>query len=99
MRKTTIQVNKVKAQTHTIKESRHFPNNTALPLVYYPKAISIDEGDADTVEEIFKSNNWHDTWRSDIYKQHHYHSTAHEVLGIYKGCAKVQFGGPEGIIQ
>ena len=27
---------------------------------------------------------------------HHYHSTAHEVLGIYSGRVRVQLGGPRG---
>ncbi len=34
--------------------------------------------------------------RDGIYSYHHYHSTAHEVLGVYQGGATVQFGGEKG---
>ncbi len=36
-------------------------------------------------------------WRNGIYGFHHYHSTAHEVLGVYAGWTDVQFGGQAGI--
>jgi len=35
-------------------------------------------------------------WRDGIYDYVHYHSRIHEFLGIARGCAKVQFGGPNG---
>ena len=50
------------------------------------------------IEEVFHSNRWGRSWRNGIYPYHHYHSTAHEVLGVYKGNARVQFGGEKGPI-
>jgi uncharacterized protein YjlB len=32
-----------------------------------------------------------------IYAFRHYHSSAHEVLGIAAGSARVEFGGPQGV--
>jgi uncharacterized protein YjlB len=47
-------------------------------------------------EVLFESNGWGDSWRNGIYDYVHYHSRIHEVLGIARGHAKVQFGGPRG---
>jgi uncharacterized protein YjlB len=74
-----------------------FPNNPTHPLILYKRAIRLSNGNGATIiEEIFHGNKWGSSWRNGIYPFHHYHSTAHEVLGIYKGNAKVQFGGEEG---
>jgi len=76
-----------------------FPNNGKLPLMVYKNAIPIPtENSAAAVENAFHKNGWGSTWRNGIYAFHHYHSTAHEVLGIYSGSVTVQLGGPNGIV-
>ena len=85
--------------SHYLKDDGTFPNNQQLPLTIYKNAIDVSSGDAaNKVEKVFTDNNWGNSWRNGIFSYHHYHSTAHEVLGIYQGSAKVQLGGPEGII-
>jgi len=75
-----------------------FPNNEKLPLLVYKNAISIPgKNPAGAIERIFHDNGWGGSWRNGIYPYHHYHSTAHEVLGIYEGEVKVQLGGPKGL--
>jgi len=75
-----------------------FPNNGKLPLFIYKNAILIPDDDpAGTVERVFRENGWGGSWRNGIYTYHHYHSTAHEVLGIYAGNVNVQLGGPSGM--
>jgi uncharacterized protein YjlB len=74
-----------------------FPNNDVLPLVLLKQAVETPDDDpAAAFEKLFQKNQWSGSWRNGIYGFHHYHSTAHEVLGCYRGSARVQFGGPEG---
>jgi len=74
--------------------------NSKLSLVVYRGAlpeISSDEGDrASSCERMFAAHGWPDAWRNGIYGHHHYHSTAHEVLGIARGSARVRLGGENG---
>lgn len=65
----------------------------------YHRAVGIIGSDpACNFEGRFQKHQWVDCWRNGIYDYHHFHSTSHEVLGIYRGSAKVQFGGPQGVI-
>ncbi|MFO0997026.1 MAG: cupin domain-containing protein [Alphaproteobacteria bacterium] len=73
------------------------PNNSLLPLVVYRAALPCAGGDpASACEAIFARNKWGNGWRNGVYPYHHYHSTAHEVLGIVRGEARVRFGGDHG---
>ena len=77
-----------------VKDDGIFPNNENLPLLLYTSAVTLPETDPATAfEALFSMNRWEGSWRNGIYGFHHYHSTAHEVLGIYRGQAQVQFGG------
>jgi len=65
------------------------PNNPDLPVLTYRQAI-VTEGDrAAEFEAAFKRNGWQGTWRNGIYDYHHYHSGAHEALGIARGHGEV----------
>ena len=83
----------------TLTGDDRIPNNQKLPLLVYPKAFSVLNNDPiSTCESLFIANSWQGCWRNGIFSYHHYHSMAHEVLGICMGTAKVQFGGERGII-
>lgn len=74
--------------------------NSRFPLLVYVGVMKLSGTDpAALFEEIFEANGWSGTWRNGIYTYHHYHSTTHEVLGVFKGSATVQLGGERGIKQ
>ena len=76
------------------------PNNGKLPLILYRHGLALEHASEPerAFETLFKSNGWRGAWVDGIYDFHHYHSTAHEVLGIAQGSAKVQLGGPQGLL-
>jgi len=76
-----------------------YPNNKMLPLLVYQNAVQLPQHDPAAIfEALFATNQWGGSWRNGVYNFHHYHSRAHEVLGVYGGIAKVRLGGEEGII-
>jgi uncharacterized protein YjlB len=82
-------------ETHRFADDGTVPNSK-LPLVVYRGALP-DNGDrASACEAMFARNGWPDSWRNGIHPYHHYHSTAHEVLGIARGHARVRLGGENG---
>jgi uncharacterized protein YjlB len=86
----------MKTSVHMFADDGDIPNSR-LPLIFYAGAIDPDAGDpARAFEDMFDSNGWGHGWRNGIYPFHHYHSTAHEVLGIAAGAAEVRFGGEGG---
>ncbi len=85
-----------KIETHLFADDGIVPNNRTLPLVLYRGALG-EEGDlAVRCEQMFEAHGWPSPWRNGIYGHHHYHSTAHEVLGIARGSARVRLGGENG---
>ena len=83
----------------TLADDGTFPNNEYLPLLAYKGALRLSEQDpAAAVESLFAAHGWGGSWRNGVYSYHHYHSTAHEVLGVYSGTATIQLGGPHGVV-
>ena len=67
--------------------------NSRLPVLIYRKVL---EGGARGFDSLFRANGWGGTWRNGVYDYDHFHSNAHEVLGVDSGSARVQLGGDEG---
>lgn len=83
------------AGTFLFEDDGRIPNNPTLPLLVYEQAMQGDDL-VDAMRTRFTENGWGGVWVNGIYSYHHYHSTAHEVLGIARGTATVQFGGENG---
>ena len=71
--------------------------NPALPVLLYRGVIAPSEkAKARQFEAHFAQNNWGGSWRDIIYPYEHFHSNAHEALGIAAGTVKVELGGENG---
>jgi len=79
-----------------IYEEGPFPNSPELPALVYHRAFEAVSDLAEVIERTFAKNGWTNGWRDGVYPFHHFHSTAHEVLGCYRGQASLQLGGPGG---
>jgi uncharacterized protein YjlB len=82
----------VEPETFTFADDGAIPNSR-LPLLVYRDAVPADAAE---IERIFAANGWPPAWRDGVHPFHHFHSTAHEVLGVARGEARVLFGGPSG---
>jgi uncharacterized protein YjlB len=83
---------------HLLAPGDGIPNHPRWPLLVYPGAVEIAGVDpAAAFEALFDRNRWPAAWRNGVFPFHHFHTTAHEALGIYSGEVTVQFGGDGGI--
>lgn len=86
-------------ETHLLGPCGAIPNNPRLALLLYRGVLDQGDGEARAIgfEALFGGNGWTNGWRDSIYRYHHFHANAHEVLGIAEGHARVRFGGEAGV--
>lgn len=85
-----------RAETLVFRDDGAVPNSV-LPLIIHRAALAPGGSDpAAAFERLFASHDWTGSWRNGIFDYDHYHSTAHEVLGIARGTSVVRFGGAQG---
>jgi len=72
--------------------------NSPLPVLIYRDVIYTPDPEACAAafEAMFKRHGWPPAWRYHLYDFDHFHSTAHEALGIFRGQARARLGGPNG---
>jgi uncharacterized protein YjlB len=80
-------------ETDSFGDDGAFPNSPLAVIVYHGVE---DAHNPSRCEALFAEHGWLGAWRDGIYPFHHFHSTAHEVLGIVAGSARVLLGGPGG---
>lgn len=89
----------MKLAAHLLAPAGDIPNHPRWPLLVYPGAVTIEGDDpAAAFEALFTKNRWPAAWRNGVFPFHHFHSNAHEVLGVYEGEVTVQFGGEPGVV-
>ncbi|MFT2008196.1 cupin [Pontibacter sp. 13R65] len=79
-----------------LSPDQKIPNNPELPLLLYWQVFSESNKLEHEFKEAFRRNNWAGTWTNGVFNYHHYHSIAHEVLGVAAGTATLILGGPQG---
>ena len=84
---------------HHLAAGGAIPNHPRWPLLVYPGVVAIAGADpAAAFEALFDRNRWPAAWRNGVFPFHHFHTNAHEVLGVYSGEVTVQFGGDGGVV-
>jgi len=84
-------------EIHRFSADGPIPNNADLPVVIHRGVLRAEPDRATRFERLFASNGWTNGWRDGLYDFHHFHSTAHEALGVARGTATVLIGGPSGL--
>ncbi|WP_145200293.1 cupin [Sphingobium sp. B2] len=80
-----------------LHENDWVPNNECLPVLIYRGAVKAEgKKAAERFERLFADHGWLPQWRDTIFDYHHYHSTAHEALGVATGYGTLLLGGPGG---
>src|SRR5262245_733437 len=71
--------------------------NSNLPVLLFRGILAPQAtAKANTFREAFRKNGWSGVWTDSIYDYTHFHSNAHEVLGIAEGQVSILLGGEDG---
>ena len=71
--------------------------NSKLPVLLYRSVLPLHgAGKAKTFREHFKRAGWTGIWTDTIFDYTHFHSNAHEALGIAEGKVTLRLGGDVG---
>ena len=98
MKDNLAPIERIEVEVQHLEDDGAIPNNAELPLLVYRHAVALPEDDPGAVfEALFTANGWPAAWRNGVHPFHHFHSTAHEVLGVFSGRATACFGGECGV--
>jgi uncharacterized protein YjlB len=87
----------MKIESFMLARNGWVPNNDRLPVTVYRAALEgKGEALAARFEALFTEHGWPPDWRDGIYDYHHYHSTAHEALGVFGGRRSWSWAGQTG---
>ncbi|PLN77618.1 RmlC-like cupin domain-containing protein [Aspergillus taichungensis] len=92
---TITPLSNVQVTSRQIPRWQHIPNTSiqSKPLIIYHRAFTASP---DQLGSHFKKvGEVTPQWVYGMYKQTHFHSTTHEVLGVVSGRARLCFGGED----
>ena len=84
-------------ETYHLEDDGQIPNNPRFPLLIYPSAVPEGENPQSFYGARLGDHGWGGIWVNGVYGHHHYHSNAHEFLGVMSGRARLKIGGDEGV--
>lgn len=71
--------------------------NSPLPVLVFRRVLPASQSlKAETFRKAFRENGWVGIWTDTIDDYTHFHSNAHEVLGIAQGKVTLRIGGETG---
>jgi uncharacterized protein YjlB len=74
------------------------PNSSRFPVLIYRNVVDYKLPEVGAaLMQIFERNGWRCGPGGNILREYHYHSAAHEVIGIASGAAILGIGGPHSI--
>ena len=79
-----------------LDKANDVPNSRLAVVLYRGVLPAHTANKAETFRERFKDAGWAGVWTDTIYDYTHFHSNAHEVLGIAEGKVTLRLGGEEG---
>ena len=84
----------IHVETFEFEDDGSIPNSR-LPVVLY-RQVTPGDGAETAFRTALKKHGWGGNWVNGVYDYHHYHSTAHEFLGVLSGTVHLQRGGEQG---
>jgi uncharacterized protein YjlB len=70
-------------------------NNPHFPVLLY-RGVPEAAAGPEACRALFSAHGWGGAWTNGVFAFHHFHSNAHEVLGVVSGRATLALGGPQG---
>lgn len=83
-------------ETLRFRPSGGMPNHPRWPVLLYRGVWKAGPNLGDVIENVFREHGWSGCWRAGVFDFHHFHSNAHEALGVAGGEAEILLGGPDG---
>ena len=82
-------------ETWQAPSGERIPNHPSFPVLLY-RGVEAAAAGAHACRTQFSEHGWVGSWVDGVFDFHHFHSTSHEVLGVIRGRATLDLGGPQG---